>query len=164
MSADPWNAGPYHTQNEEILAMSSGYTPEERQAKAKTPRDNYDMEKGGVKLDAGKVRLDLVPPEANIAEAAVYTYGAVKYDDWNWAKGMRRGRIMAALMRHWIAYMVGEELDDESGLPHLWHMGACVCMLVSAELRGVAEEDRREAVDAYYMAKSIFAGMRNPKP
>lgn len=126
--------------------------------------DNMDLDAGGVKFDTGKVRPDLVPGEFIFAVAAVLTYGAIKYDDWNWAKGMRRGRFMAALMRHWIAYMVGEELDDESGLPHLWHVGSCVCLLVSAELRGVAEEDRREAVDAYYRAKSIFADMRNPKP
>jgi len=140
-TGDPWNAGPYYTDNEEILRMAA---------------DNYDMDKGGVKLDARKVRLDLIPPEANIAEAAVYTYGAIKYDDWNWAKGMRKGRIVAALLRHAMAYLAGENRDQESGLPHTWHMRCCTGMLIGVELRGVAEEDRQFAVEAYRDAVRIF--------
>lgn len=133
----------------------------EREA-ARWTKDNYDLDRGGVKFDAGKVRVDLVPAEFIYAVAAVLTYGAIKYDDWNWAKGMRKGRIMAAAARHWIAYMVGEELDEESGLPHLWHMGCCVAMLVSAELRGVAKEDRQFAVDAYLKAQAQFREMKDP--
>lgn len=125
-------------------------------------QDNYDMTAGGVKLDAGKIRMDLVPMDAVMAEAAVYTYGAIKYDDWNWAKGMRKGRIIAALMRHAAAYMAGQERDPESNLPHTWHMRCCTGMLVSAELRGVAVEDRQFAVEAYEKAQAIFAEMYLP--
>lgn len=124
--------------------------------------DNFDLEKGGVKFDAGKVRMDLVPMDAVYGAAAVFTYGAIKYDDWNWAKGMRRGRILAALMRHVGAYLLGEELDEESGLPHTWHMCCCTMMLTAADLRGVAVEDRQKAIDAYQNAQRFFAGMKDP--
>lgn len=128
------------------------------------PKDNMDLAAGGVKFDAGKVRMDLVPPEFVFAVAAVLTYGAIKYEDWNWAKGMRKGRLVAAALRHLISYLSGEELDDESGLPHTWHAATCIAMLIGVTLRGVAEEDRQDAVAAYEEAKLIFGGMKNPKP
>ena len=125
-------------------------------------RDNMNLNIGGVKFDAGKIRLDLVPPESELAQAAVYTYGAIKYDDWNWAKGMRKGRLVAALKRHTNFYLLGEEFDDESGLPHTWHMHCCTGMLIGVELRGVAEEDRAVSTNALYAVRSIFARMRDP--
>jgi len=124
--------------------------------------DNFDMEKGGVKFDAGKVRMDLVPADSIFAVACVFTYGAIKYADWNWAKGMRRGRLIAALDRHKTAYLMGEEFDRESNLPHTWHMGCCTLMLISADLRHIAEEDRAKCLDAYYAAQNYFANMMTP--
>ena len=41
----------------------------------------------GVKHDSGKLRMDLVPPEAIKAMADVLTSGAAKYGDRNWEKG-----------------------------------------------------------------------------
>lgn len=124
--------------------------------------DNMDLEKGGVKFDAGKIRMDLVPMDAVMAEAAVFTYGAIKYDDWNWAKGMRKGRIVAGMMRHLAAYMLGEDRDPESGLPHLWHLRCGTGMLIAGELRGVAQEDRQEALQAYARVQEIFKNMKDP--
>ncbi len=124
--------------------------------------DNFDLDQGGVKFDAGKIRMDLVPPESIMAEAAVYTYGAIKYDDWNHAKGMRRGRLVAALLRHTMAYMLGEENDPESGLPHTWHMRCCTGMLVCADMRGHAEEDRHMNVAALDSVYTIFGQMNSP--
>jgi len=147
--ATGWDATDYHFANQEILNMAS--------------QDNFDMNVGGVKLDAGKARMDLVPPEAILAVAAVFTYGALKYDDWNWAKGMRSGRIVAALMRHTTAYMMGQYLDPESGLPHTWHMGCCVFMLIGADLRGVLEDDRAQNIAAYEAFVERFAKMNDPR-
>lgn len=125
--------------------------------------DNFDLTQGGVKFDAGKIRLDLVPPESDLAQGAVYTYGAIKYDDWNWAKGMRRGRVIAALLRHTRAYQLGEERDPESGLPHTWHMHCCTGMLIGINARHVAEEDRNTALYAYHDILTIFEDdMKDP--
>jgi len=123
---------------------------------AQGPTDNYDLSAGGVKYDSDKIRTDLVPMEAFMAEAAVFTYGAKKYSDWNWAKGMRKGRIVAAMMRHLAAYMCGQDIDPESGLPHLWHVRCCTAMLIAGELRGVAEEDRQIAEGAYDSVEAMF--------
>lgn len=94
----------------------------------------------GRKYDNGKLRWDLVPPQAIEAVVAVITYGASKYDDDNWRKVPNgRRRYFAALMRHAWSYARGEKCDDESGLPHLAHVGACVLFLLSPLEGDVAE-------------------------
>lgn len=75
----------------------------------------------GVKYDSGKVRFDLVPVAPLRALAQVYQMGAVKYEDNGWRSGLAWSRIYAALQRHLLAFWEGQDLDDESGLPHLAH-------------------------------------------
>ncbi len=84
----------------------------------------------GNKDDAGKLRFDLVPVMPLEAVAAIYTYGADKYDDNNWRKGIRWGRVFGASMRHLWAFWRGEDYDPESGLPHLAHAAfGCLTLL-----------------------------------
>lgn len=78
-------------------------------------------EETGVKHDADKPRFDLLPPASMTAIAAVYSFGAAKYGDRNWEKGMKWGRVYAAMQRHLNAYWAGQDLDEESALPHLAH-------------------------------------------
>lgn len=124
--------------------------------------DNQDVSQGAAKFDGQKVRVDLVPAEFTYATAATLTYGAIKYAEWNWAKGLRKGRLIAALMRHAMAYLVMEECDKESGLPHTWHMAACLAMLIASEARGTAIEDREAAVTALDKMEAQFAKMKDP--
>lgn len=97
----------------------------------------------GVKHDIGKPRYDLLPPDAMDAIAQVFTYGAAKYADRNWEGGMAWGRLFAAMMRHCWAFWRGEDVDPESGLPHLAHAGACVLMLLAYTQRGIGADDRK---------------------
>jgi hypothetical protein len=84
----------------------------------------------GVKFDKNKVRYDLIPGDALHELARVYTYGSIKYDDNNWRKGIKWCRIFGALMRHAWSFWRGEDLDQESGLPHLAHAcWACMTLL-----------------------------------
>lgn len=89
----------------------------------------------GVKYDAGKPRMDLLPFDAVTAVAVVLTYGAAKYADRNWEKGMKWGRLLGAALRHLFAWARGEDIDEESKLPHLSHAACCVLMLLSLWLR-----------------------------
>lgn len=69
-----------------------------------------------------KVRMELLPMDALEAVAKIYTFGAEKYGVGTWrqlADGSERYR--AALLRHMTAECKGEELDPESGLPHVFH-------------------------------------------
>lgn len=80
----------------------------------------------GTKYDAGKLRLDLIHPEVIEALGKVYTYGATKYGDRNWENGLDEDRLIAASRRHQLAYAKGEQLDQESGLPHLAQAAWCL--------------------------------------
>lgn len=105
-------------------------------------KDNMDLAKGGVKHDAEKARWDLFPFDVLDDVAKVLTLGANKYTDRNWETGMRWGRPLAATFRHISAWAQGEELDKESGLPHLAH-ALCELLFVAAyEKRKVGEDDR----------------------
>ncbi|MFC0246057.1 dATP/dGTP diphosphohydrolase domain-containing protein [Falsochrobactrum ovis] len=42
----------------------------------------------GKQLDDGKVRMDLLPPKFLFATADILGFGAGKYGDRNWEKGM----------------------------------------------------------------------------
>ena len=71
----------------------------------------------GRKDDQEKLRFDLIPAEVETALAAVLTYGAKRYSDRNWEKGLDWMRCYAAARRHLNAWLRGEDIDEESGLP-----------------------------------------------
>lgn len=84
----------------------------------------------GQKTDAGKLRYDLFPHEALRAITEVLTFGAKKYEAWNWLYVSEwKARYHAALMRHIEAWRGKEWLDAESGLPHLAHALCCLVFL-----------------------------------
>lgn len=51
----------------------------------------------------------------------IYLYGCNKYDEDNWRKGMKWGKIFAAFNRHSGQWYGGEDGDKESGMHHLGH-------------------------------------------
>lgn len=96
----------------------------------------------GRKDDSGKARHDLIPPEFPDAVAQVLAFGANKYGERNWEKGMKWGRPFAALMRHMWSWWRGEKVDPETGMSHLWHASACIAFLVAFEARKSGVDDR----------------------
>lgn len=85
------------------------------------------------KADEGKPRPTLVPPSLMKAVTAVREYGTRKYKDPdNWKK-VSAERYRDAVYRHWLAYLDGEKMDQESGLPHLWHIACNVAFLIEME-------------------------------
>lgn len=79
-----------------------------------------------ISIDGGEkevklARFGLIPQEALEEVAKVYGYGALKYSDHNWRKGYPWTLSLDALGRHISSFTKGEEIDPESGLPHLAH-------------------------------------------
>ena len=74
---------------------------------------------GGKKHDAGKECFDLLPMMPLLALAKLFTLGKEKYGTRNWEKGMKFGRLFAAMMRHAIKYWAGEKYDPIDGQHHL---------------------------------------------
>lgn len=106
----------------------------------------------GRKDDSGKIRMELLPPELLFSVSTILTFGAKKYEDRNWEKGMSWGRVFGALMRHLWAWWGGKgpttksfllgELDEETGHSHLWHAGCCLAFLIAYEERQIGTDDR----------------------
>jgi hypothetical protein len=96
----------------------------------------------GKKNDTDKLRFDLLPPEALEQLAAVYTYGCKEYGDRNWEQGIKWGRIFAAIMRHLWAFWRREDLDKESGLPHLAHAAWGCLTLLTYRTKHLKLDDR----------------------
>lgn len=82
------------------------------------------MSDEGRKDDSDKLRVDLVPIAALEDVIKVLNYGAKKYGDRNWEKGINYSRVFAATCRHIFSWWRGEERDKESNLSHLAH-AAC---------------------------------------
>lgn len=75
------------------------------------------------KADAGKPRLTLVPRKIIWAIAAVRLFGVTKYKDKDNWKRVEIERYRDAAYRHFMAYLDDPQgVDEESGLPHLWHL------------------------------------------
>lgn len=98
------------------------------------------------KDDTDKVRMELLPPEMIEATAAVLTFGAKKYAERNWEKGLSWSRCFGALMRHMWAWWAGQNVDPETGYSHLWHASCCLAFLIAYEQRGSGEDDRPSAI------------------
>lgn len=85
------------------------------------------------KADKGKLELSLVNPQLVKAVAEVRMYGTEKYgDSENWRK-VEPKRYVDALYRHLLAYIEGNEVDEESGLSHLAHMACNLSFLLDKE-------------------------------
>ena len=87
----------------------------------------------GLKHDGGKARLDLVPPEIIEAVGTVMTHGAEKYGEGSYRQ-VEPKRYRAALMRHICKWMKDPHgTDEDSGLPHLWHIACNVAFLLELD-------------------------------
>lgn len=97
----------------------------------------------GRKDDSDKLhRMELIAPEFMFGVSRVLQFGALKYEDRNWELGMKWSRVFGALMRHLWSWWAGQQNDEETGMPHLWHAGCCVMFLIAYEQRKTGEDDR----------------------
>lgn len=84
----------------------------------------------GNKYDEGKVKYQLLPPYALKQVARVLTFGAEKYEENNWQKGIPWTKLMGSLERHYQDFKAGIDMDEESGLYHLAHAAVNALMLL----------------------------------
>ena len=87
-----------------------------------------------IKADLGKPRITLVPLEIIKDIARVREYGLAKYGDAESWKSVEVERYRDALFRHLISYIENPTgVDNESGMPHLWHVACNVAFLCELE-------------------------------
>lgn len=101
----------------------------------------YDLTDDGTgkKYDTGKSMVGTlcrVFPMALLGVGACIEFGTHKYPDpSNWKK-VENGfnRYQDSMMRHYLKFLTGQELDSETGLPHLFHLAWNVLAMVELYL------------------------------
>lgn len=56
-----------------------------------------------------------------------FAFGRIKYDEWNWASGMKWSVPLGCIGRHALAVLTGEDIDVESNIHHI---GLIMCNIV----------------------------------
>jgi hypothetical protein len=114
------------------------------------------LQNQAVNYDSGKLRLDLIPPEVTVALALAFGYGAEKYSDDNWLKGMDWSRHIGSLERHLLDWKMGQTHDKESGNHHLAHALVRMAMLLVYEMREIGNDDRKKCYkDSEHLVDSL---------
>ncbi len=114
--------------------MSNANWGSESEMKPTNPKDA---------IGTTKLPFHLWPETATALGALGLLDGALKYGRSNWrAAGVRASIYYDASRRHINKWFEGEDLDPDSGLPHLAHALACLAILVDAEAAGMLTDDR----------------------
>ena len=76
-------------------------------------------------------------------DAWCHKHGADKYGVRNWTKDkILASTYEGAILRHFLAWASGEDIDPDSGRPHLTHMRACGAVVLDAQKHGTLIDDR----------------------
>lgn len=101
-------------------------------------------------FDEGKIGLQYVLAMRGLGYvAAVGDYGAKKYGQHNWRKGMPWMKLLGSCSRHLTEFILGTDIDMESGLPHLAHLVYNALMLLEYM------EDHRDKDDRFKNISSL---------
>lgn len=99
-------------------------------------KNNAVSAKGRPKETKGKPVLSLVPRGINECIARVREYGNKKYGSADGWKQMSRQDYWEACLRHAEkARNDIDSVDEESGLPHTWHLACNLSFILSRELK-----------------------------
>lgn len=103
--------------------------PPQHKPKAEEPAPAQEA-----KADAGKPRLTLVPMQIIFDIAKVREFGNAKYGDPNNWKRVEPERYREAAFRHFLKYIDDPlGVDEESGLPHRFHLECNLAFLAEME-------------------------------
>jgi hypothetical protein len=107
-------------------------------------------ESGAEREALGVPYMKQLPLEGLAAGAAALEYGAQKYADRNWEKGLPWQQMIDSLKRHIDDFERGRDYDngsDGSGMHHVCMIMAGALMLSSSVIRGIGTDDRMPSVD-----------------
>lgn len=100
-------------------------------------------ESGAMRASIGtKIDTDLVPYELIVAAAVGLGLGEFKYAARNFEKGLSYRSLINSIERHCKALKDGEELDNDTGIPHYMLIASSTAMLVHNIMQEVVIDDR----------------------
>lgn len=92
-----------------------------------------------VKHDQGKPSISHIPPETLLGVMEVFGFGGKKYGKYNFRNPMDHTRALDALFRHGFSILKGEDIDPESGMPHIYHL---ICSAIIYDWQRLNHPDR----------------------
>jgi len=107
-------------------------------------------------FDTNKPRMELLPASGLTEWARAMTFGARKYGDHNWRKGMAWTRVLGSLTRHLTAFMGGENIDPESGVNHMAHVMCNAAFLLHYEQHRPEFDDRYKSPEPLLSPEFVF--------
>jgi hypothetical protein len=106
----------------------------------------------GLRKNDGKPHVELCPGIVNELVGTVLWESAAprgKYEMHNWRKGLKwLEEVLGSLERHLNALKEGEDIDPESGLPHIAHLLTNAMFYAYYERHGLGEDDRPKCKEA----------------
>lgn len=94
-------------------------------------------------IGSNKVPMHLWPETATVLGAMGLMDGLCKYGRSNYrAVGVRASIYYDAARRHMDKWFEGQDIDEDSGLPHLAHALASIAIIVDAQAVGMLVDDR----------------------
>jgi hypothetical protein len=96
------------------------------------------------KYDEGKPDFTLIPQEALLEVAKVFTYGANKYSQDNYSLGTNYRRYIAAANRHINQWLRNQDIDEETQTNHLSNAIASLMMVLDNQLTNKGTDDRNK--------------------
>ncbi len=94
-----------------------------------------------------KSGVDQIPVEILLEWGEVFTMGAEKYGRDNWKGGTEWHEFYGSALRHMFKFWEGEEMDEESGLPHLIHAIWNLATLRYYKLHNLGKDTRDVGTD-----------------
>lgn len=113
------------------------------QLEKKMDLDPVIKSNGASHKSEGKPAINIIDPGFLIDIAKVMSMGEAKYGKANWMGGGSYESWVASALRHIEAFNRGENLDQESGLPHLAHAAVNCLMIEGWRRNSVGQDDRR---------------------
>ena len=91
----------------------------------------------------GKIPYEYLVLSVLEDDAHVHKHGGEKYGKRNWTiDEINASTYIGAMFRHYKAWAEGEDLDPDSGRPHLTHLRACCAVVMDADKHGKLIDDR----------------------
>ena len=124
------------------------FTPEDSAVQLGYLKDNPKLIRA---MKDGKAPLEYLIYSVLESEARVLKHGADKYGARNWLiDKILASTYEGSMLRHFLSWAGGEDLDPDSGEPHLSHLRACCGVVLDAQKHGTLLDDRgrQESKDA----------------
>lgn len=118
--------------------------------------DTEDHNEEGVKYDDGKPLagdMIMIFPHALMGVAKCIEWGSHKYPQTDNYIRLKNGykRYMNGIMRHLLKIMLGQQYDDETKLPHIYHVCWNALAICEHWFKNQSEEDKEKLMEGLLM-------------